>query len=491
MQTMFRQKWNAAISLLAKMRAESVAENHDRSNYNIPLDRNGNCAGFAAAFLEYQSREDLLAFYNYINYINRQSPEAIAKLLASKNPKESKFANELLRFVAMVATLQDKQKKESLNHTGSLRTANVHRINSKAQSVATVEVLSNESSAVELISKLNINEGMILGAEAHAYAIYRSGENEWMIFDSNDSASAAAQTFTSTNKAARKLLSVVDKNVEYLASSKMSETRQVFHDIFKIFVRFINLFKRGKQLLSPISLAAAHMMIPKKIGGTENQASEKSQNSSITEQKGSHSKILQRIVGRSNAEVLAMRAIEIGDCELLKNVVKKFKLDVNKPWPLLHGDNGNTEKPLFFAINSNNPEAIQTLLDIGCNINDTHKLHLCPLSLAVIQENTALVKKLLENSADPNFMDTKGYSPLVYAVISKNEEIVKLLLKHNAEPLKVTPKGITPLDIAIHSKQSNLVNLLTSNSPIIDALADDNEAKNLTLHDQGPSLAVF
>ncbi len=447
MQSRFIKKWNAAIALLEAMPAYGPQK-------FIHLHTEGQCAGFSAALLAYGSREDLEAFYRYIDLISNQSPEAIAALLSSNDSKESQLANELFNFVSMLNTLQKNQMTKSASHHGPTRTSNIHRISSTAKAQITAEVLVNETSARKLLKRLSFNEGMLLGAEAHAYAIYRT-ENTWIIFDPNDSESGRSHEFTSIKAASRKLLKVLDENTESFALSKMSFPRETFQLIVNIFMQFINLFRREKRLLAPVALAATQIDFSNPTNPSESHAAVASKPNN------SHTKIMQTIAGHSNAEVLANRAIETGDDKLLQELVKKHKLDINQPWQVLHGEKTNKAHPLVAAIISNNENIIDTLISLGADVNTQHHGNTSCLQLAIEENNPALVACLLKH-ADPNFTVEGQRSPLATAIAAGNNNIVQLLLQHNANPDQKDYTGVPPLLHAVSKNDAKSVELLLS-----------------------------
>lgn len=448
MQSKFISKWNAAMSILEKKTAKKL----------IHLNNDGVCAGFSSALLDYASRADLATFYDYINFITTQSPEKIAEFLESKSSKESQLANRLFRFVGMLALLQENQSVKTVTHQGSLRSANAQRINYGAKGKTSAEVLTNVTSALELLKKLSVNEGMILGAEGHAYAIYRT-ENTWIIFDSNDRNPGAGQEFKSINRAARKLADVVDTNVESYALSKMSETRQVFQLIFNIFAQFINLFRRDKRLLSPVALAATHVQFPKAIKAQENSDANSAIVAHVPHHSSSHSQIMAQMKGTGNAQVLALRAIEANDADLLEQIVSKYALDVNQPWQVWHADKNNTLNPLKMAIRSNSLRVVEKLIALGSDVNLQDDEGNSLLLLAVEQQNTELAQLLLEKHANPDLANKNGASPLTVAIKQQNHAMVALLLKHNANPDQ-SSKEVTPLLLAASKQDTTTLEML-------------------------------
>lgn len=100
-------------------------------------------------------------------------------------------------------------------------------------------------------------------------------------------------------------------------------------------------------------------------------------------------------------------------------------------------------QPLFSAVQSNDPEFVELLLDYGADINvrspqqhihriDTPFEH--ALLWAVDESKESMVNLLLERGADPDITDMLGQPALTYAIFGQNEAIVRSLLDHGANP---------------------------------------------------------
>lgn len=97
--------------------------------------------------------------------------------------------------------------------------------------------------------------------------------------------------------------------------------------------------------------------------------------------------------------------------------------------PLMHF--GDTESPLYAAIDNEHSEVVKILLDHKADPSikgwdDT------PLYLAVKKRNSEIVKSLLIQKADPNYVSDYNKPPLYMASENGDTEIVKLFLNYKA-----------------------------------------------------------
>lgn len=109
----------------------------------------------------------------------------------------------------------------------------------------------------------------------------------------------------------------------------------------------------------------------------------------------------------------------------------------------------NSQKRLFImAVNTNNIELIQKLLNQGLDPNFVDNQKRTPLHLAVSKGYTDVVQLLLQNGAKQNRKDILGNTPLHLATCTTNVKIIKMLLEAGAN---ITMKDLnhrTPLNLA-------------------------------------------
>lgn len=100
-------------------------------------------------------------------------------------------------------------------------------------------------------------------------------------------------------------------------------------------------------------------------------------------------------------------------------------------------------QPLLSAVQSNDREFVELLLDYGADINvRSPQQHIQridrpfehALLWAVDEFKESMVNLLLERGADPDITDTLGQPALTYAIFGQNEAIVRSLLEHGANP---------------------------------------------------------
>jgi uncharacterized protein len=103
------------------------------------------------------------------------------------------------------------------------------------------------------------------------------------------------------------------------------------------------------------------------------------------------------------------------------------------------------EKQFFRAIETNDIETVQRLINNGIDVNRSCGNLGFPLLMAVHSNSNEIVKILIATSADPNIDDA-----LIYAVSAYNPVMSNILLKAGADPNKIGSDGIfTPLIASI------------------------------------------
>ena len=145
---------------------------------------------------------------------------------------------------------------------------------------------------------------------------------------------------------------------------------------------------------------------------------------------------------------------------------------------------------LFYAIQPNNIEIIQFLLDKGCDPNCSnkegefviHKAYECDfeyvkllikykafvnpqnnegntiLHLSVINNKYNYAGYLLEHGADPNVQNNDYFTPLHYACQNNNYNLVRLLLDHGADQNKKNKLYLAPIQLTNSKEIKSLLN---------------------------------
>ena len=119
--------------------------------------------------------------------------------------------------------------------------------------------------------------------------------------------------------------------------------------------------------------------------------------------------------------------------------------------------------PLILSAGWNNFMAVYLLLDHGADANIVEADGCTPLHLAVIEGNQNLAKLFLEKDALVNSQNADGDSPLHTAVSNGFFYITKLLIKKGSNVNLQNKEGRTPLFLGVKNKQKHLIKLLIEN----------------------------
>ncbi len=104
----------------------------------------------------------------------------------------------------------------------------------------------------------------------------------------------------------------------------------------------------------------------------------------------------------------------------------------------------------YAAALSPNPKVIETLIELGADVNQPDLLKFTPLHYAAaFNENPAVSAVLIEKGADLGARDLEGRTPLHTAAMNqKNPKVIKLLLEKGADKKATDAYGKTPYDYA-------------------------------------------
>ena len=149
----------------------------------------------------------------------------------------------------------------------------------------------------------------------------------------------------------------------------------------------------------------------------------------------------------------AHRCREAGRCRRRQALLAK-KVDVNAP-------DADTSTPLDWAVQSNNLEIVNLLIDAGANVNAETRYKITPLSLACTNGNAAIIERLLKAGVDPNGTSEEGQTALMTAALNGKVDAIKVLLSHGAKVNAIEPfKGQTALMWAAGEGNSDAAALL-------------------------------
>lgn len=120
---------------------------------------------------------------------------------------------------------------------------------------------------------------------------------------------------------------------------------------------------------------------------------------------------------------------------------------------------GNLRYPIMAAIHYENIDALKWLLKHQADSNNSISQQ-TPLIQAIQKNNLEIMDILLENGADIDMQNPFGIRPLHYAVAHHQNDMVTYLLNHQANPNGGDFSGVTPLMLAILKKNIIAVDML-------------------------------
>ena len=145
------------------------------------------------------------------------------------------------------------------------------------------------------------------------------------------------------------------------------------------------------------------------------------------------------------------------DVEKAVELVLNDGLDINTPAL-------SNRTPLLWASLSSSGEFIETLIDLGANVNaqrtDDKE---APLTLSSGWNKFMAVYLLLDRGADANIASADGNSPLHTAVSKGFFDITKLLVEKGSYVNLQNKEGRTPLFLSVKNKHEQLIKLLIEN----------------------------
>ena len=136
-----------------------------------------------------------------------------------------------------------------------------------------------------------------------------------------------------------------------------------------------------------------------------------------------------------------------GDIKKVKNRIKK------------DGINAKSRTQWFalaYAVNRNDIEMTQMLLENNANVNLRINTKETPLLLAAKYNFNKIALLLIKNKADVQSIDIIQFTPMHWAAKNGNKQLVNLLLEAGANINATNVGGRTPLDLA----NSKIINYL-------------------------------
>ena len=175
-----------------------------------------------------------------------------------------------------------------------------------------------------------------------------------------------------------------------------------------------------------------------------------------TKRSGHHKieSLYRKTVDKVNTLSELHRCEDGNDAEKAVELVLNDGLDINTPALC-------NRTPLLWASLSSSGEFIETLIDLGANVNAQRTYDkVTPLLLSANWNNFMAVYLLLDHGADANIAAADGRTPLHKAVMKGNQNLVKLFLEKNALVNTQNADGDSPLHTAVSNGFFDITKLL-------------------------------
>ena len=163
------------------------------------------------------------------------------------------------------------------------------------------------------------------------------------------------------------------------------------------------------------------------------------------------------------------------DAEKAVELVLNDGLDINTPALC-------NRTPLLWASLSSSGEFIETLIDLGANVNAQRTDDkVAPVTLSVCFNNFVAVNLLLDHGADVNIARADGNSPLHGAVSNGFFDIAKRLVEKGSDVNLQNKEGRTPLFLGVKNKHEQLIKLLIENEADVSIGYKENSTERFYL----------
>lgn len=134
-------------------------------------------------------------------------------------------------------------------------------------------------------------------------------------------------------------------------------------------------------------------------------------------------------------------------------------------------DSKNNESVFLEPIKSNNISAVRSLINSGCDVNESNKCGYTPLMAATYNGNIEIVKLLISAGAELEAYDNQGNTPFMYAFYGAEEKksIVEFFLSLNVNTEIMNSQELTPLILATLNNHCKSMKLLIDSGANIEA----------------------
>lgn len=153
--------------------------------------------------------------------------------------------------------------------------------------------------------------------------------------------------------------------------------------------------------------------------------------------------------------IAEFRDVRHGELSRLANCFKFSKL-----LPMFGGGVRKIQhlSPLINAAKAGCLEAVQTLVELQVNIEQTDELNNTALIWAANDGQTAVVNYLLEKKAEIDFRGNDGRTALHWSIMHRQLGVIESLVAHNADPFILDHRGVSVFQEAIaeHQKDARL-----------------------------------
>ena len=173
------------------------------------------------------------------------------------------------------------------------------------------------------------------------------------------------------------------------------------------------------------------------------------------------------------------------DAEKAVELVLNDGLDINTPALC-------NRTPLLWASLSSSGEFIETLIDLGANVNAQRSDDkVTPLILSADCNNFLAVNLLLDHGADANIASADGNSPMHRAVSNGFFDIAKRLVEKGSDVNLQNKEGITPLFLGVKNKHEQLIKLLIENEADVNIGYKKNYTETILVRGKGKGRAAW